>query len=128
MISNIVTVYRVENALGHGPYRALALEHTDEEIDEIEDPFEKMKSDHSWTSRESHPTPYMDFKRILVEKHIADNPKAKFGFPNLEKLHEWFNGYISLLKENGFEIKTYQVARRKIRMSNSGKQLVFFLD
>lgn len=122
----LTTVYRVENALGHGPYRALDLEHPDENIC-VEDPLLEMKDDHSFRSLRFHPTPSMDFDLKTFKKLWFNGQRDyyRFGFESLDDLYNWFDGYTDLLKDFGFKIKAYNT--HKVYKSYSRKQVLCVL-
>ena len=99
-----VSVLRVEQRGGHGPYSA-----------EYEEALYAMFEDHR---SGEHPGPQDDpqlGKEILPGEHC--------GFATLDALDEWFEGYHDSLEELGFMIAKYSVPKELVRYGR--QQLVF---
>lgn len=83
-------VYRVENDEGFGPYQYL-WEYT----------YDILVSH----DNESHPSPYVDWVDGGWFKYRDD---LFCGLISLEHLKKWFEGWLDVLTEHGFQIVTYE--------------------
>ena len=90
-----VTLYRVENEAGQGPYTTGCYVNAPYGYDEFA----------SGAQNDPHPSPYSDgLPAMLDEERCA--------FPSVEALRAWFGHaeVIEQLREGGFYVNTYHVA------------------
>lgn len=97
-------VYRIEKD-GVGPYRNW-------DIDLID-----MTGEDNVHNDSNHPSPWEDaeISSITMDYLCA--------CPSLEKLREWFDGYLEILDENGFNI--YRIKVKKRILGKSKRQCFF---
>lgn len=111
-------VYRVEHKeTKKGPYTSM------ERI-----PYKAGRKINDWHNNDhNHPGPFAGsgWRESDQEIPYFDANKHRFGFDSLEQLNEWFEGWISLLKENGFQIVVFEVKDDKVIKGKSGKQCVY---
>ena len=102
-----VTVYRVEQPDGSGPYF-----YPDGDYRWF-DSLERMREDHSDTD---HPTPSRDGLPV-IESH------QRSGFVSLVDLKNWFRGWEPSLAAEDYSITLYDVPEKYI--GRGGKQAIF---
>ena len=95
-----VTVYRVEQPDGSGPY-----------FDRYgayrwDDRLERMRSDHS---DEAHPSPRQDPMLETIDIY------EQSCFESLEQLTKWFKGWMVRLAEEGYAVSEYSVQQGLVR-------------
>lgn len=105
-----MVVYRVEMPDGLGPYWS----------EDCEKFRYRMGSKHNRS--DTHPTPDKDFS--------GENYKSGFvfGFDSMQKLFQWFGGFIRTILNNGGKIVKYTIDDNHVIMGHSGRQLVFDRD
>lgn len=74
-----------------------------------------MGDAHSWEPK--HPSPSEDPELGWVK---ADE---RCGFNSLNALFDWFDGFINLLRENGFVMYMYEVPEKYVRVGKFGQAL-----
>lgn len=118
----LMIVWRLEDALGNGPYSAP--EETrficwDENLCDEEYPLirHRMRIAHA---DEHHPALTEDFPHW---NHKTE--QVVFGCPTKALLEEWFGEYLQPLLELGYQIVEYELDARQIVVSKSGKQCLF---
>ncbi len=100
----MITIYRIENETGEGPYNCT-----------VKPPeLLEMIRDHN-DSQRKHPSPYEDnyggtfwstSVRQAAKNLGIDNPVSKFAFESMYQLNAWFNSEeLTLLNTLGFYIK-----------------------
>ncbi len=97
-----VSVFRVEDAVGQGPYSSTS---------------PLLASMNAMHGGADHPSP--DEDPLLGEPY----PDENCCFATLCDLEEWFAGYEDDLAEEGYEISVYTVPRENVRW---GKQQALF--
>ena len=106
-------VYRLEKN-GRGPYGLIT--HCPDSCGGLYELITEMQRAHD---NSDYPTPYEDgIDPILLREYYC-------GFNSLEKLHQWFRGFLERLQSYGFCINKYE--SDDVCLSASGKQLVFRL-
>lgn len=96
-----MTIYRVEDAKGEGPYRGDGC-------------LLEMANAHDGST--NHPSPYRDGIRDYNISWVC-------GFTSLEQLRCWFKGWEKALHENGFKISVYN--EDDLWVTKGRKQCVF---
>lgn len=96
-------VYRIENDNGVGPYCSARVMLT-------------MLRQHN-ADRVNHPVGYVD--------GIDWSDDGVYGFDNIQKLRDWFRGFVAPLMREGYSIVKYDVPDHHVRMSQSKLQLTF---
>lgn len=92
-----------------GPYVSAGL------TSEIVMDMRPMGDAHSWEP--SHPSPISDPELCW----IRDDERC--GFISLDELFDWFEGFINLLRENGFVMYVYEVPGEYVRVGGFGQAL-----
>lgn len=95
--------------LPSGPYVSAGL------TSEIVMNMRPMGDAHSWEPR--HPSPEEDTELGWVED------EERCGFTSLGELFDWFEGFIKLLRENGFVMYVYEVPEEYVRVGKFGQAL-----
>ena len=110
----LITVYRIENHLGNGPYH-----HVSEELD-TNPQYNCMCMEHNNLSK--YPNGWAD----KITEYCIQDYHYVFAFGSLDQLYQWFGPYLNfLLTEFGFSVMMYEVESDTIKYGKSGKQLVF---
>lgn len=78
-----------------------------------------MGDAHSWEP--SHPSPISDPELCWIK----DDERC--GFISLDALFDWFEGFINLLRENGFIMYVYEVPECHVRIGAFG-QVIFHCE
>ncbi len=107
-------VFRLEKN-GVGPYRYRTLYEV-EPNSRLEHLLNRLCESHS--NNDIHPTWWCDGLKNLDSQ--------RFAFSSLEKLRDWFSGFLERLAKVGFEIVEYEVSDYKT--GASGKQITFKLE
>ena len=109
-----VTVYRLENKRGEGPYRAGGLPM----------PGSEFINDMKETHRDfSHPTPLDEGMDFCV--FMSNNQDYVFGFSSKERAESWFDGFLPQLFKIGFELKKFNIPQENVEIAPSKLQLAF---
>lgn len=104
---NPVTVYRLQNRRGEGPYDALGGEYMDTHFPDADDV-----------------SPEDDFESHQLDALHQSFPAPKFAFSHPDHAQKWFGTEgLSKLKTLGFELSPIQAS--KVEYSRSGKQVIF---
>ena len=103
----LITVYRIENENGNGPYQ---------NIPELED----MRRAHD---DENHPEWEFDLDAETYNK-IKDTDYVS-GFKSKKQLNNWFKGYLNLILKLGFKIKKFKISENNIVYDKHNKQIMF---
>jgi len=104
---NPVTVYRLQNRRGEGPYDALGGEYMDTHFPDADDV-----------------SPEDDFESHQLDALHRSFPAPKFAFAHPDHAQKWFGTKgLSKLKALGFELSPIQAS--KVEYSRSGKQVIF---
>lgn len=104
------TVYRYENEYGEGPYMAKQ--------------FPKMETTHSGNMTR-WPTWSFDGLEYPAST-FGEKWLWRSGFDSEAKAHQWFNGFETDLRKQGFKLKSFEA--EEIHLGDSGKQLIFRTD
>lgn len=109
-----VTVFRVENKFGIGPYHGGKL------LGRWSD---RMHDEHD---NDEHPSWYEDlhYNDFLKLRKLGDFVYSS-GFISIEHVENWFTGWLIPLSQSGFKIHKYQIEESKIIHCISGKQIIF---
>jgi hypothetical protein len=109
-LKNTITVFRVENEEGKGPYTS------------TREPC--LLDAHSDDGK--HPLPYEDgVFAYEIDQYSKDARKHSYGFPSVESVSNWFNDEeLVWLSQEGFSINTYEVSQKHVRQ---GKMQLAFL-
>lgn len=112
----MLTVYRLEDIEGIGPYRNDRLK--------LKPKYREMIREHSgYNGRDDYPVIYEDIlhgRARMTEEHLC-------GFDSLEKLKKWFGRYLKYLLKNGFRVVECKVFKTAVLYSQSKRQLAFKL-
>lgn len=129
-MTDTLTILRVENARGHGPYNAIG---SSAEPD-VEDELRSLSNRHcdwytSWTRgiapgddayRYLHPGPTQDpgLQDAWFDIECSDRGERgwRFGFESAEKLHNWFHGERDVLDRAGMKVVEYRVSADDVRL------------
>lgn len=105
-----VSVFRVENSRGWGPYQSEF--YPDEYAGDLTD----MAYDHN-----KYPTPFYDGFEAFSEEHFC-------GFLSVDHLIEWFEGYLDLLFEAGYRVAEYSILNKNIVKGCKTNQVFFIRE
>ena len=100
-----VVVYRIEDSDGLGPYFS----------SKQSDKLNKMLRLHRDATGRPGPK----------QEGLEHGRWHSFGFPDKDAMKKWFHGSRAELRRCGFKLCMYRVDETDIRISRSGKQLVF---
>lgn len=110
-------IYRIEHKKTHrGPYHSIPLFPVDSAEKKM---LMEMWNEHiSLEGKKTHPGPVTDKIDFSPFNDI-------FGFPSLEKLYDWFYGFMDYLLQMGFRITENLIPDDFVFHGKSGKQVAF---
>lgn len=109
----MVTVYRVQDDKGIGPYMS-ELSYQSAKVSEI-------LSDHSYDNGRPNPRHFGEPWEDIAGHNQHEVADHIFGFLLKADLEKWFEDCLDYLLELGFEVVEMQISPDNIRLGNSGQ-------